>query len=74
MMQRMILKTLYLKLQVMSIMNSIFFWSSNFLVVGDRLVSGWCMGSVVGWSVLGWSVGRWSVVGGRLVGFKETLK
>ena len=69
MMQSMILKTLYLKLQVMSIMNSIFFWSSNFLVVGGRLVSGRCMGSVLGWSVV-----RWSVVGGRLVGFKETLK
>ena len=53
----------------MSNMNLIFFWFSNFLLVGGRLGGGPCIWSVVGWSVIG---GRWSV--GRLVGgFKETL-
>ena len=52
----------------MSNMNSDFFWSSNFLLVRDRLVTGRCS-----WLVIGWSIGWWSVVGGRLVdGFKET--
>ena len=50
-------------------MNLNFFRSSNFLLVGGRLVGGRCIQSVVGWSA-----GRGSVVGGRLVGgFKETL-
>ena len=50
-------------------MNLNFFWSSNFLLIGGRLVGGRCIQSVVGWSA-----GRGSVVGGRLVGgFKETL-
>ena len=54
----------------MSNMNSNFFWFSNVLLVGGRLVRGWCIWSVVGWSVIG---GQWSV--GRLVGgFKETRK
>ena len=45
-------------------MNSHFFRSSNFLLVGGR---------VVGSRLAGWSVGRWFVVGARLVGgFKET--
>ena len=58
----------------MSNMNLIFFWFSNFLLVGGRLGGGPCIWSVVGWSVIGgrWSVGR--LVGGWLVGgFKETL-
>ena len=48
----------------MSNMNSKFFWSSNFLLVGGRAF-GW-------WSVGRWSIDGWSMVGGRLVdGFKE---
>ena len=76
-MQSMILNSLYLKSQVMSNMNSNFLWSSNFLLVGGRLVGGWYIWLVaVGrWSVVGWSISRWSVLGGRLVGgLKETLK
>ena len=58
-MQIMILKTLYLKLQVMSNMNSNFFWSSNYLLVGGRLVGGrWSVGRLENdlWQVVGWSV------------------
>ena len=52
----------------MSNMNSNLFWSSNLLLVDGRLVGGWCI-----WLVVGWSVGKWSVLGSRLVsGFKET--
>ena len=54
----------------MSNMNSNFFLSSNFLLVGGR-----CIWSVVGWLVISgrWSVGRCLVVGAWLVGgLKET--
>ena len=65
-MQSMISKTLYLKFTPN--IYSDFFWPSNFLKVGGRLVGGWSV-----WSVVGWSVRRWSVLAGRLVGdFKET--
>ena len=53
-----------LKLQFISDINSSFFWSSKFLLVGGRLVCNWCIWLVVGWLV-GWSVGRWSAAGGR---------
>ena len=65
-MQSMISKTLYLKFTPN--IYSDFFWPSNFLEVGGRLVGGWSV-----WSVVGWSFLRWSVLAGRLVGdFKET--
>ena len=55
------LRNLFMQIQekVKKSLCQIFFWSSNFLLVGGRCI----------WSVIGYSVGRWSVVGGCSVFF-----
>ena len=58
----------------MSNINATFFWPSNFLLVGGRLVGSWCIRSVVGWLVVGGQLFGWWVVGWSVVLRKSLLE